>query len=195
MPIEVDPGQRKREVVEAAHALIREGGLGAVTVRNLAARLGCSTTAITHYFADKSEIVLASYQHSVARAKERRARAASMGLAGQLEAVLPIGQENWDDWLIYIAFWPVALHDPLLKTEQRERNRQLTAFVEGELVRGNQLPASISDEERREIAGRIVATIYGVAIQAIFDPEDWPAERQREVLRVSLACWLPELAL
>ncbi len=194
MPIEVDPGQRKREVVEAAHALIREGGLGAVTVRNLAARLGCSTTAITHYFTDKSEIVLASYHHSVTRAKERREQASHNGLAGQLEALLPIGPENRDDWLIYIAFWPGALHDPVLKAEQRQGNRQLTAFVEKWMAKGNYLPAGTSDLERGQIAGRIVATIYGIALQAIFDPDDWPPERQRDVLHRSLACWLPALA-
>lgn len=191
MPIEVDADQRKREVVEAAHALILEGGLGAVTVRSLAARLDCSTTAITHYFTDKSDIVLASYRHSVARATERRSRAAHLGLEGQFEAILPLEKESRDDWLIYIAFWPMALHDAVLKAEQGMGNRKLTAFVEEGLVKGNHLPASIGDDERHQIAGRIVAAIYGVAIQAIFDPEDWPAERQRDALRRSLACWLP----
>lgn len=194
MPIEVDPGERKREVAEAAHALIREGGLGKVTVRSLAARLGCSTTAITHYFANKSEIILASYRHSVARARQRRERASAQGLSGQLDALLPIGQENWDDWLIYIAFWSEALHDPVLKTEQRLRNRGIIAAVQAELVSGDHLPASLTERERHEVARGIVATIYGIAVQTVFDPDEWPAERQREVLRRSLAAWLPALA-
>ncbi|RVQ64844.1 TetR family transcriptional regulator [Croceicoccus ponticola] len=194
MPIEVDAKERKREVVEAAHALIREGGLSAVTVRSLAARLGCSTTAITHYFANKNEIILASYRHSVERTAQRRRESATAGFAAMLEAILPIGADNWGDWLVYIAFWSEALHDAALRSEQKLRNRSIIAAVDAELSVGAMLPDAVSRAERYEIARAIVATIYGVAVQSIFDPDQWDNEAQRRVLHRALSAYLPAIS-
>ncbi|MBS7668722.1 TetR/AcrR family transcriptional regulator [Croceicoccus gelatinilyticus] len=192
MPVEVDPIERMREVTEAAHALICEGGLDAVTVRALAARLDCSTTAVTHYFKNKAEILLATYRHSVARVRRRREENASGGFVGQLEAILPLNAEQREDWLIYIAFWSEALCDPVLKAEQKARNREIVAAVNAHLATADILPEGTSDEARMSVARGIVAALYGIAVQAVFDPERWDAASQRDALSRALATHIPD---
>ena len=192
MPVEVDPIERMREVTEAAHSLICEGGLDAVTVRALAARLDCSTTAVTHYFKDKAEILLATYRHSVARVRRRREESAGEGFVGQLEAILPLNPEQRDDWLIYIAFWSEALCSPVLKAEQKARNREIVASVNAHLAMADILPDGTAEADRMAIARGIVASLYGIAVQAVFDPERWDAASQRDALGRALAAHIPD---
>ena len=53
----VDHEQRRLRIAEFAINLIAAEGLSAATVRRIAADAGFSTTAITHYFADKQELL------------------------------------------------------------------------------------------------------------------------------------------
>jgi AcrR family transcriptional regulator len=48
---------RRKEIVDAARALAAEQGWPAVTVRAVAARIGCSAPALYQYFRDKDEIL------------------------------------------------------------------------------------------------------------------------------------------
>jgi AcrR family transcriptional regulator len=75
-----DDAQRMRSMLtEAALALFSEGGLDAVSMRAVSARLGISAMTPYHYFADKAELLSALWQHvlkdhhkAVSRAVERR---------------------------------------------------------------------------------------------------------------------------
>jgi AcrR family transcriptional regulator len=60
----VEDAQRMRNAMtEAALALFARGGLDAVSMRGLAARLNISAMAPYHYFADKAELLSALWQH------------------------------------------------------------------------------------------------------------------------------------
>ena len=66
-------------LTETALALFSEGGLDAVSMRGLSARLGISAMTPYHYFADKAEFLSALWQHvlkdlyaAVSRAIERQ---------------------------------------------------------------------------------------------------------------------------
>jgi hypothetical protein len=37
-----------------------------------------------------------------------------------------------------------------------------------------------------EVAERLLTSVYGIAMQAVFDPARWPAKRQREALDAEL---------
>lgn len=49
--------ERRREIIEAAADLIREGGPAAVSHRAVAARAGCSLSATTYYFSGLEELL------------------------------------------------------------------------------------------------------------------------------------------
>lgn len=185
MPIEVDREQRQLAVVEAAVDLIVEGGLEAVSFRNLARRLGCSTTSISHYFADKSDVLMATYHYAATRAARRRDEA-SAAVGGDpltaLEEILPVGEHQRRDWVVWMCFWTSALHDPALATEQAARSRRTREGIEQRLIAAGHAPGAAA-----RLSQTVLTTIYGIAVQAVFDPAAWPADAQRAALRNELA--------
>lgn len=184
MPIEVDREQRQLAVVAAAVDLIVEGGLEAVSFRNLARRLGCSTTSISHYFADKSDVLMATYHYAATRAARRRdeASAGRSDPLTALEEVLPIGEEQRRDWVVWMCFWTSALHDPMLATEQAARSRKSREGIEQRLLAAGHAPDAAA-----RLSQSVLTTIYGIAVQAVFDPAAWPPDVQRAALRSELA--------
>ncbi len=58
MPREVDVGSRERELRAATVRVIVDHGVAGVTIRRVAADLGRSTTAVTHYVADRDELLV-----------------------------------------------------------------------------------------------------------------------------------------
>ena len=192
MPIAVDAEERKREVVEAAAKLIVSGGLEAVTFRNLARELGCSTTVISHYFENKSEVLLATYLFVTSRSGRRRMRSYESGrttLLSSLEEVLPIGRDQWRDWVVWICFWTSALFDPVLAAEHKRRMQRAVKWIEAAVLESG-APAGTAPG----MAQTIMTVIYGIAVQAVFDRGTWTPEVQRQTLRQVLQGIDPTLA-
>src|SRR4051812_3933051 len=93
MPKIVDIDERRQELTDAAARLIARAGLGAATLREVAAEAGLTTGALTHYFADKRELLhstfVASLQGRRARRPEERPDDPSATLRAALAAALP----------------------------------------------------------------------------------------------------------
>jgi AcrR family transcriptional regulator len=184
VPIEVDKVARRDAVVVAARRLIAAGGLDAVTFRNLARALDCSTTSISHYFPTMKDVLVATYRETadIAAAKREAAiRDGGRDVLAVLERTLPLGDAQADDWKIWLCFWTAALFDPAMAEEQKVRSR-----ATGEQIARLLLGAGHPARGLRELANAIMTAIYGIAVQAIFDPEEWPAEAQRRALRKTL---------
>ena len=184
MPRIVDHDARRRLVAEVATDIVAERGLEAVTFRELADRTGFSTAIVSHYFADKREVLQVTYRHVVRGARQRLldvVAADPTDVAGALDALLPLDAARRRDWKVWFAFWAVAAADDDLAAVQREGVLRTRQDIAGLLA---SLPAPPVDGQTA--ARRVLSTIMGVAAQAVFDPEDWPAARQRDVLRASL---------
>lgn len=190
MPRFVDHDARRREVTEIARHLVVQRGRAALTVRNVAAAAGCSSTVVSHYFTDMDELFHATYdaaaQRSAQRTKAVEARDAT-DIRGLVEAVLPLDAERSDDWRVWFAFWSEALTSPAWAAEQRARalatlqrfERCLGALTaQGRLHQGLDVATA---------AARLAALVPGLAAEAIFDPTRWTPDRQRMVLDSELA--------
>ncbi|MFO1190825.1 MAG: TetR/AcrR family transcriptional regulator [Rhodoferax sp.] len=184
MPIPIDRAQRTAEVAQVAAQLIAQGGLEAVTFRNLAAVIGCSTTAISHYFPTRNDVLLATYSHVADRARrQRQARPADTGIdvAALLQQILPIGSDKSDDWKVWLCFWTAALFDPRLADLQKTGNAATRDEIT-QLLRAAGWPAA----QARQRAAHLMTTLYGIAIQAIFDPQAWTPRQQHDALQDAL---------
>jgi AcrR family transcriptional regulator len=190
VPRYVDHEQRRREVIEVATELVITQGRAALTVRSVAQAAGCSTTVVSHYFADMADLLHATYIAAAQRASERLAAVTSRDptdLQGFIEAVLPLDVARRRDWSIWFAFWSEALTSEELGADQRERARNTTeriASILRTLIRSGDLPATC---EPATAARRLGALIPGIAGQAMFDPARWTASRQREIVAGELA--------
>jgi AcrR family transcriptional regulator len=190
MPIVVDHEQRRREVAEVAADLIARHGLERVTVREIAAATGFSTTVVSHYFRDKRELLMLAYRLAAARARRRIDAAtgdAPERLRRSVEAILPLDEASRRDWSVWLAFWSVAATDAEFGAEQRRRARETLDLMQ-RLVAAALGADSVAAGAAAE---RLLTTVYGIAMQAVFDPTRWPAKRQRDALAAELGALAP----
>jgi hypothetical protein len=85
---------------------------------------------------------------------------------------------------VWLAFWGMAVSDQGFSREQRRRVRStrqfLGAVIENAAAAGGELP---EDTDAQWLAADLLTAVNGVAVQAMFDPGDWPVERQQEMVR------------
>jgi hypothetical protein len=97
--------------------------------------------------------------------------------------VLPIDEDGRLHWTVTVAFCAQAAADPELALRQRDAYRTFRGSVTTLVERAGRA----SGDGARAEAERLIALIDGVAIQALFDPESWPPQRQLAALDAALA--------
>lgn len=181
MPVAVDSDQRRTDVAATAADLIIDGGLNAVTFRNLAARLGCSTTVISHYFRDRNAVLMATYQYNFDQAVALREQALA-GLPADpvraVEELLPVGPQQRRHWIVWLCFWTAALFEPGLLAEHRQGLAGTRERLRDHFTASGHPPTLAASR-----AEDICTALYGIAMQAVFDQDYWTADRQRAAFR------------
>ena len=190
MPKVVDVEQRRAQLTRAVAVQIARAGMDGVTLREVARTAGWTTGAVAHYFTDKRELLLATYQSRADLIRDDVAASVASGLTA-LEALiehsLPLDEERHTNWQVFLAFTGAAIGDPELTSAHQVRSRSFHASV-GEALRsevdGGRLPAGL---DLAHEARRLVALLNGVAVQAVFDPSTWTAAEQRRVVAEHLS--------
>jgi AcrR family transcriptional regulator len=190
MPARGDHTAKRADVAEAVWRVLAARGFGGLTLRAVAADLGASTGLLTHYFANKRELV--RYAHEVAeeRTENRPRRHADAPGLGELRAalvdVLPLTADAVAMSRVWVSFWDAALDDPALTESQRARytrwRARLATSIEKAQARG-ELPAAAVED----VAVTAAAFAHGLVVQALFDPDRLPADRQLRLLDDFLA--------
>lgn len=133
-----DADQLRADLVEAALRLFSEGGLEAVSIRSVAARVGVSPMTMYRYFADKKELLsgLASFamqgmfeniQELVAPVSGARARHRTA-----VEAFLDYWNERPDEYCLVYGFTDARdIREPRSKFARPPRYDEHLAFVTG----------------------------------------------------------------
>lgn len=190
MPRHVDHDARRDLVARVAADLVAEHGLEALTVRRVAQAAGHSTTVVSHYFADRRDLVRATYRAAAARSSARFDAAlvdAEHPLQACLEALLPLDEERARDVRTWLAFWAMAVGDPELAAEQDARvqsaRRRLVDVLAAEQARGRVRPGI----DLADVAYGLLVLVHGVGTHAEFDPAYWTPERQRRAVVADLA--------
>jgi AcrR family transcriptional regulator len=178
VPKVVDIEQRRAQLTDATARLIARSGLESATMREVAAEAGWTTGALTHYFADKRELLLTTFQSSLANRRARRPADAdadpAVQLRASLEGALPLDQSRRRHWMVTIAFCSQAAGDPELAAAQRAAYREFRDHVAALAER-----CGLTDPEGAQAyAERLIAVADGIAVQALFDERSWSRERQ-----------------
>jgi len=191
MPKLVDHDERRRQVAATAAGLVVAGGVEALTTRHVAEATGYSTAVVSHYFDGKDDLLLATFQWASDRARDRFTAAiggpgsAASRLESGLEALLAIDADQQADWRVFLAFWGTAATRPDLAAQQAARVRSAYDRVAVLLREDDDL--HLRGEALAHAARRLIVMVQGIATYSAFDPEDWPAARQRRVLADELA--------
>jgi TetR/AcrR family transcriptional regulator, transcriptional repressor of bet genes len=193
MPKVVDAEQRRSEITDAAARVIARSGIESATMRQVATEAGWTTGAVTHYFTDKRDLLLTTFQASLARRRSQRPESESSSPADRLwaslEGALPLDDSRRRHWLVTLACCTQAGTDELLEAAQRDAYREFRDHVAGVIDAGRFTPR----HEAVAAAERLIAAADGIAIQALFDPDGWAPGRQVAVLRTVLESLLPTL--
>jgi AcrR family transcriptional regulator len=186
MPKVVDVDERRNTLAAAAARVIARSGVSGATMREVAAEAGLTTGSLTHYFSDKRELLLFTLRASLEQRRQGRPRPddanAAALLQTVLEGVLPIDESARLHWIVTIAFCAQAVTDVALAAEQQVAYRRFVSTVMTLLKKGAADGSLVTLVDTKTDAERLIAVADGIALQALFDPESWPAPRQRDHL-------------
>jgi AcrR family transcriptional regulator len=191
MPARGDHETRRADVAAAVWRVLASSGFDGLTLRAVAAEMGASTGLLTHYFANKRDLVRYAHEIAAERTDTRRLPAADEpGLAAlrvALVNVLPLTPETTAMSRVWVSFWDAALGDEALSEAQRARY---------ERWRGRLRTCAGAAQERGElsvetpaadVAVEAAAFAHGLVVQALFDPDRLPPDRQLALLDNFLA--------
>jgi AcrR family transcriptional regulator len=185
MPKVVDGDERRATLIAATSEAIAREGLANVTLRSIARSAGWTTGIVTHYFADKRELLMATFRARADRARRQIESARAAGtplLEAAIDAAMPLDDERLLDWRVFIAYMGAAIGDEDMAQLHRVRVDSFTKTIRGALA-GEQvagrLPAALDPALE---ADRLVALINGIALQAVLRPRSFTPRRQQALI-------------
>jgi AcrR family transcriptional regulator len=154
-------------------------------LRDIARASGCTTGAVTHYFADKDEVLAAALDW-VIKARRQRLEAELRDGQPDLRRVLcqhlPLDEERVTESRVMCAFIGKAYNDEKLSAKRRSRALELHDFFRRTLeyckTTGSVAPSCDPGQE----AELLLDLIMGISMRTSLDPDRWPPSKQLEQL-------------
>ena len=175
MPKEVDHDARRRELADAACAVIARTGLAGTTLAHVAEESGWSIGSIRHYFPTKDELVASALWRVGERVDDRITRGTAGGMTMddlRLAAIelLPLDATRREEALVHLAFLAEAAVTPELADASEGAARRLQEPLAARfayLVRSGDLPTRLDPEHE---AARLRVLLDGLRLQLITTP-------------------------
>lgn len=194
MPKIVDHDTRRYEVADAAIRVISRSGLAGATIRRIADEAGYSTGVVSHYFAEKEDILLTVLRQTVRQFRDRVERLGADGLDGARGAILemlPLDAKRLRQWEVWIAYFGESIGSRRLSREKLKRYHDLRELLEVALAQAVDRGEVRSDINIENEAEWLIAIGEGLSMQVLFDKRRWPPARQVEFLDHHLALLRP----
>ncbi|MFH9419631.1 TetR/AcrR family transcriptional regulator [Streptomyces sp. NPDC017529] len=142
MPKKVDHEARRREISEALWRIASDRGLEGASLRDIAAEAGISLGRLQHYFRTKDEMLAFALRRIESLAQQRiRERIEALDeeptprivLRACLMGMLPLDEQSRTGFLVGVAHFHRAVHDPSLRTGARDGIPELRDFFADQL--------------------------------------------------------------
>lgn len=166
----LSPDDRRRAIIDATLAVARRKGLGATTVRDVAAEMGTSSGLVHHYFDTMDEVLATAFE---------RAAGADLARARAVVAEAPTARERLDafvasyapaqsDWTmqLWLDAWAEAARRPALQEVSRRLNRSWQELVRSIVADGVAAGEFVSDDPDAT-AWRLLSVLDGLALQVV----------------------------
>ena len=192
MPRLVDHEARRAEIVESTWRLIARNGFAATTMRDIAEEMGVAHGALSHYFASKDDLLLASYEHVFERTDRRFAarRGRRRGLRALrllAEEMMPLADEQRLEARIVMPFWErsaTSARFAAVHAEGMDRMAgQFEQFLHEAVADGEAVPHL----DVRQTAKNLLSMLTGLQILAVLMAQAYSPTVQRRMLRDFLA--------
>lgn len=187
MPKQVDHAERRKSIASAAVEVIGTSGLDGARLRDVARAAEVTTGAVTHYFQDKDEVLVAALDEVAQRILSRIGELeASESHPEEIGRLTFASADTARDMRVWLAFWGRAIADPALAAVHKGYYDEFRARL-ATLIRRNQRTGRVRpDLDAEAAADAIIAAVDGVGTRIALEPGDWPVERQTQTLRLLL---------
>jgi AcrR family transcriptional regulator len=203
VPKIVDAEARREEVVQAVFRIIASDGLERASLREVADEAGLAVGSVRHYFASSDELLTFSFG-AVNDRISRRLESALLAVEGEapgspeqhfavlnlLGQFLPLDEELAVDACVWMAFRHAARINPALAAEAERSHRAVAAIVGRLIVLLSPGEAGARQSLVTE-AERLLATMDGLCMHALLQPEWMTAEMCSDVLTAHLTAFEP----
>jgi AcrR family transcriptional regulator len=179
VPKEVDHPARRRELADAACAVIARNGLAGTTLAHVAEESGWSIGSIRHYFPTKDDLVAAALWRVGERVDDRIRRGTAGGMTMNdlrlaVTELLPLDANRREEALVHLAFLAQAAVEPALADASEgaaQRLQEPLAARIAHLVKAGDLPAHLDAEHE---AALLRALLDGLRLQLVTTPRQTP---------------------
>ena len=179
---------RRRQVIDAVLSILGEHGWRDLTIREVSDVAGVSAGVVTHYFANKREMVLAAIAHAhgeflrTLEVIKQDSDAAAETIAAIIRLVTdpsPAELPRPAFWLAIIGRMPfdTSIHDEVRRFQYTYLESLTKIIRQG--IRDGEFRIARSPED---IAASFLATAVGLSIAAVAAPEEMTPARCRRLL-------------
>jgi AcrR family transcriptional regulator len=198
VPKIVDAAVRRQEVVEAVFRIIAADGLERASLREVADEAGLAVGSVRHYFSSSDELLAHSFGVVVDRITGRLDTARDLltqltpgtaehrdGVLTLLGQFLPLDEERAVDACVWMAFKNAARIRPFLAAEADRSHRSVAAVVGWLMMELRPSGETGADDGHQGLvteAERLLATLDGLTMHALLQPEWMTADMCRDVL-------------
>ena len=124
------PQRRRQALIDATIECLKRYGHGGLSIRTISAQAGVSVGLINHHFPNKDQLIAAAYRHfnselvgGLRAAVECAAHSPRARLRAFLEASFSSPNLDPDVLAVWVVFWGMYRHSPLIRRVQRESYR------------------------------------------------------------------------
>lgn len=181
--------ERRRQILEAAAAVMAERGVCEARISDIAARIGTSPALILYYFPSKDALLAEALAYrdqqffeGVAQEVEDDGKAASR-LRQLIEASCPPSEsvERTDsEWLLWLDVWTRSRHDPQLSAERARLDGMFRKSI-ADIVRDGIKAGEFEKVDPDRFAITLSALIDGLAIQVLLQDPSVDASMMRDL--------------
>jgi AcrR family transcriptional regulator len=187
---------RRSEILAAAMEVIRERGVNATRIADVAERMGTSAPAVLYYFESKQELLHEALTYAEEQFYDEldreltRIASARDRLVWLTESTLATGDV---DAVLWIELWPQALRDEELAATRETLDRRWRGAI-ASIIRAGQQRGEFTGGDPDELALLAASLLDGLLIQVTLEDREVSSQRAREmclgVLERELGCAL-----
>lgn len=180
---------KRAEIAEATRTVVSERGVDGASLRIIARKAGCTTGVITHYFANKEELLEYALEH------------AFIGVEADLELIIesddvlatlkdmtlkymPTNEQNRKTWAVWQSYISRADENRRIASIIRRVHGAARVKLTNYIRRGQVLGLVTKDYTAEELSDQWSATLNGLTRLALF--ENAPLDEESLAKRIDL---------
>jgi AcrR family transcriptional regulator len=170
---------RRERILESTWKLIARDGLGATSMRALAAEAGYANGALAYYFDGKEDLLRAAFEYVLDQTSQR-VRAATRELRGLAALRVFCAEMLPDDELkqlearVVVPFWSSALTDPTFAALHERATQTCRKYIVrclAQAVTAGEIPGPRRARQHEQSAEMLTTILTGAQVLGVLTPE------------------------